>query len=72
MDSKYTVGFDIYDNKPLTKGVFVIWDKKINAPHKIIETRFVKLWLLWFKLKGFKVLKEENNFSESKNNVSSH
>lgn len=59
MNNRYTVGFDKPNN--YSKGTFCIWDRKKNTIHKIIETRWSKLWLFWFKLKKYKVFKEGNS-----------
>ena len=55
-NSRYNVGFDKPEDS--SSGVFCVWDRKKNTLHKIIETRFVGIWLFWFKIRGIKVLME--------------
>ena len=56
--SRYSVGFDPIDSKK-SEGVFVVFDRKKNNICKIINTRFIKLWLFIYKLRGITVLQEK-------------
>lgn len=55
-NNKYSCGLDI-DSKT-SRGVFCVWDRKKNTIHMFIDTRFIKIWLFIFWIKGIKVLKE--------------